>query len=187
MTIQSIIHLYENDQLNLEPGFQRSSVWIERDRDKLIDSILRNYPLPSIFFYRRDEDGDLIYDVIDGKQRIESVLMFMGIVRGRFWTKSRLPDDEKPDWIDWAKIKKKGRQSLITGYKLQTIEVTGDLADIIDLFVRINSTGKALTSAEKQHAKYYNSAFLKKAGQMAKSMRLISNRLVFSAQANYRE
>ncbi|MBD0371451.1 MAG: DUF262 domain-containing protein [Pyrinomonadaceae bacterium] len=167
-TVQEILNFYEKDQLNLEPGFQRSSVWNERDRDKLIDSILRNYPLPSIFLYRRYEDGNLVYDVIDGKQRIESILMFTGEKRGgRFWTKSRLPDLEHLDWIDWNTIKRKKLQYLITGYHLQVIEVTGELADIIDLFVRINSTGKALTGAEKRHARYYRSGFLKKASQLA--------------------
>jgi 5-methylcytosine-specific restriction endonuclease McrA len=39
--------------------------------------------------------------------------------------------------------------------------VTGDLSDIIDLFVRINSTGKRLTSGEKRHARFYESPFLR--------------------------
>ena len=168
-TIQEIINLYEKDHLNLEPGFQRSSVWADRDRAKLIDSILRNYPLPSIFLYRRYEEGNLVYDVIDGKQRIESVLMFTGAKRGnRFQTKSKLPGQEQPDWIDWNVIKRKKLQYKITGYNLQIIEVTGELVDIIDLFVRINSTGKALTGQEKRHARYYHSGFLRKAGQLAK-------------------
>lgn len=167
-TVQTIIHHYENNQLNLEPGFQRSSVWTESDRSKLIDSILRNYPLPSIFLYKRYEKGNLIYDVIDGKQRIESLLFFMGVKKGnRFRTKSRLPGQEKVEWFDWAYIKRKSLQHHITAYKLQTIEVTGDLADIIDLFVRINSTGKALTSQEKRHARYFNSEFLRRAGKLA--------------------
>src|SRR5882762_4251774 len=83
-TVTDIQNLFEDKLLNLEPGFQRQSVWSERDRAKLIDSILRNYPLPAIFFYRREEDGQLFYDVIDGKQRVESILMFMGKMRGRF-------------------------------------------------------------------------------------------------------
>src|SRR5262249_22232339 len=153
----------------LKPGFQRSSVWHEPERRKLIDSILRNYPLPSIFFHRRPEEGNIVYDVIDGKQRIESILMFTGIMRGgRFWAKSRLPEQENLEWIDWNTIKKKKLQHLIAGYKLQAIEVTGDSPDIIDLFVKINSTGRALTKAEKQHAQYFDSAFLKKADQLAK-------------------
>jgi hypothetical protein len=130
---------------------------------------LRAYPLPSIFFYRRHQEGNIVYDVIDGKQRIESILMFTGAMRGsRFKTRSRLPGDERTDWIDWNTIKRKKRQYLITGYNLQIIEVTGELADIIDLFVRINSTGKALTGQEKRNARYSQSGFLRKAGQLAK-------------------
>jgi uncharacterized protein with ParB-like and HNH nuclease domain len=71
-SILDLQNLYDHGHLNLEPGFQRQSVWTERDRAKLIDSILRNYPLPAIFLYKRQEDGDLVYDVIDGKQRLES-------------------------------------------------------------------------------------------------------------------
>jgi hypothetical protein len=37
-SVLDLQHLYENDHLNLEPGFQRQSVWTERDRAKLIDS-----------------------------------------------------------------------------------------------------------------------------------------------------
>jgi 5-methylcytosine-specific restriction endonuclease McrA len=48
------------------------------------------------------------------------------------------------------------------------IEVDGDMGDIIDLFVRINSTGKALTPQEKRRAKYYNSPFLKEADWLAR-------------------
>ncbi len=166
--IQEIVNFYEKDHLNLSPGFQRSSVWSERDRASLIDSILRNYPLPSIFLYARHENGIVIYDVIDGKQRIESILMFTGEIRGkRFRTKSILPGQESVDWIDWNAIRRKKLHYLITAYKIQVIEVTGDPADIIDLFVRINSTGKALTGAEKRHARYYHSDFLKRSGRLA--------------------
>jgi len=66
-TITDLVNLYEDGLLKLEPGFQRQSVWTERDRAKLIDSILRNYPLPAVFLYRREDDGQIIYDVITGK------------------------------------------------------------------------------------------------------------------------
>ena len=167
-TIKDIENLFEDDLLNLEPGFQRQSVWSERDRMKLIDSILRNYPLPAIFLYRREENGQIIYDVIDGKQRIESILMFMGQMRGRYWLKSQLPAQDEPEWIDWKWLCKRKRQHLVTGYRIPVIEVDGDMGDIIDLFVRINSTGKALTPQEKRRAKYYNSPFLKEADWLAR-------------------
>jgi 5-methylcytosine-specific restriction endonuclease McrA len=167
-TVQDIINLWEDGHLNLEPGFQRDSVWNERDRQKLIDSIVRGWPLPSIFVHRRAEDGEMIYDVIDGKQRLESILMFVGQMRGnRYWAKVQLPGEDERDWVDWNSLRRRNRQHLITGYKLHTIEVDGGPADVIDLFVRINSTGKALTSAERRHAQFYDSRFLKTAGKLA--------------------
>jgi hypothetical protein len=167
-TIKDIENLFEHGLLNLEPGFQRQSVWSERDRTKLIDSILRNYPLPAIFLYRREENGQIIYDVIDGKQRIESILMFMGQMRGRFWLRTQLPGQDESEWIDWKWLCKRKRQPSITGYRIPVIEVDGEMGDIIDLFVRINSTGKALTPQEKRRAKYYNSPFLKEADWLAR-------------------
>jgi hypothetical protein len=126
----------------------------------LIDSIVRKYPLPSIFLYQREVDGQIIYDVIDGKQRIEPILMFMGLIRGqRFWAKVQLSGSDEKGWVDWRTLCRQKKQHLITGYKLQMIEVDGEPADIIDLFVRINSTGKALTAAEKRHAKTTTARF----------------------------
>lgn len=166
--VHEIVHLYKSGQLNLSPGFQRDSVWSERDRSKLIDSIIRNYPLPAIFLYCREHNGQIVYDVIDGKQRIETILMFMGLLRGKkFRAKVQMPDAEELIWITWDSLRRHQQQPMITGYKLLTIEVDGDLHDIIDVFVRINSTGKALTRAEKDHAKYYSSEFLKTAARVA--------------------
>lgn len=173
-TIQNIINLYESYTisgerlLNLSPGFQRESVWTWSDRQKLIDSIVRNYPLPAIFLYRRQVDGEIVYDVIDGKQRLESILMFTGLIHGkRFWAKVQMPGEDDKDWVNWKSLCNQAKQHLITGYKITTIEVDGDPSDIIVLFVLINSTGKALTAAEKRHARYYKSEFLKAAGRLA--------------------
>jgi hypothetical protein len=69
-TVQTIIHHYENGQLKLEPGFQRSSVWSKSDRGKLIDSILRNYLPSSVFLYKRYKAGNLVYGVIDERSEV---------------------------------------------------------------------------------------------------------------------
>lgn len=166
-SILDLSNLYDHGNLNLEPGFQRQSVWTERDRAKLIDSILRNYPLPAIFLYKREEDGKLVFDVIDGKQRLESILMFSGAMRGRFSTRTQLPGADSVDWVNWSVLKRNGLQHLITGYEIPVIEVDGEIGDIINVFVRINSTGKALTRQEQRHARYYNSPFLKEASRLA--------------------
>lgn len=169
-TIQEFVLLFQNGQLNLDPGFQRDSVWTPSDRKKLVESLLQNYPVPSVFLYCQNEEGKLRYDVIDGKQRLETILMFQGAgyYRGlRFSAKLRINPDENFEEWDWNKIRKRGHEHRIMGYKFQTVEITGDLADVIDLFVRINSTGKRLTGAEKRHARFFRSDFLRQAGQLA--------------------
>jgi len=65
-TIFELCNLFDGNHINLSPGFQRQSVWVEKERAKLIDSILRNYPLPAIFLYKREDNGKPVYDVIDG-------------------------------------------------------------------------------------------------------------------------
>lgn len=171
-TIQQLVNAFLNGQLNLEPGFQRHSVWSLSDRQKLIESICLHYPMPSIFLYKRqDVDGSLIYDVIDGKQRLESIFMFMAIGQFRregFSARTKLsPSEEEADLYNWAKIRRKGGEFSFESYRIQTVEVCGELSDIIAVFVRINSTGKKLTSAERRHARYYNSPFLRRAGLLA--------------------
>ncbi len=81
-TINELLLMFRSRQINLEPGFQRQSVWSQVDRRRLIQSVISNYPIPSIFLYRRHVKGRLVYDVIDGKQRLETLFMFVGA--GRF-------------------------------------------------------------------------------------------------------
>ena len=61
-TINELSLMFQKGQINLEPGFQRQSVWVLRDRERLIQSILSNYPVPCIFLYRRNHRGRLVYD-----------------------------------------------------------------------------------------------------------------------------
>jgi hypothetical protein len=162
-----LVNLYEGGRLNLSPGFQRQSVWKDRDRAKLIDSILRRYPLPAIFLYKREHAGDFVYDVIDGKQRLETIFRFMRVLRPSFSTRFQLRPEADVTDVDWPLLRRKGLKALLTGYELPVIEVDGELSDIIDVFVRINSTGKALTGQEKRHARYCDSLFLKEASRLA--------------------
>ena len=165
-TINELMLMFRSGQINLEPGFQRNSVWRPPDRKRLVQSIISNYPVPCIFLYKRETKGRLIYDVIDGKQRLETVFMFMRLGRFKrdaFDAKLELGDG--PEHYDWRDIchDHHATRSAFLGYKIYTVEVTGDLSQIIDLFCRINSTGKRLSSGEKRHARFYNSQFLAEA------------------------
>jgi hypothetical protein len=185
-TINELMLIFRNRQMNLEPGFQRKSVWSDLDRRRLVQSILSNYPVPCIFLYQRNHSGRIVYDVIDGKQRLETILRFTGLgrfKRDRFSIK--LDRGSGQDWYDWRDLRHDHdvRHRFET-YKIQTVEVTGDFSEIVDLFVRINSTGKRLTSGEKRHAKFYNSPFLKEAERLVSKFRgyLLDQRILSQAQ-----
>jgi len=97
---------YDKGVLNLSPTFQRKSVWRDRDRHLLIESLLRGFPIPAIFLYQRNEAGRLCYDVIDGKQRLETILRFMGSMRRAFTVKASLPGLEGVQQISSATLKR---------------------------------------------------------------------------------
>ena len=167
-------NLLKDKRLNLEPAFQRKSVWSERDRKKLLQSMLQGFPVPSIFLYKReDERGRTTWDVLDGKQRLESLFYFIGAPRfGRagFAVKWAAHDEDEREWT-WQDLKRNKLAGRLESYQLQVVEVVGDLAEVIELFVRINSTGKALAGSEKRHAKYYSSRMLRTALQLATKYR----------------
>lgn len=165
-TVDEILKYHATKKINLNPGFQRNSVWTVTQKRKLIDSLLQNMPIPTMFLWQRKEGNKIVYDVIDGKQRTEAILDFC---------KTRLPFDVKidpngdPDWKyaqvakwTWKEIKSNApkKAKLFLNYKIPVVLVSGTLVDIEQLFVRINSTGSKLTKTEMLHAKWHQTSKL---------------------------
>ncbi|GGQ63085.1 DUF262 domain-containing protein [Streptomyces asoensis] len=84
MSIGEIVNLYRDRELVIRPEFQRLFRWSISKKSRLIESILLGIPLPSIFVMQR-HDG--VWEVIDGLQRLSTILEFMGELR----------DEEKGD------------------------------------------------------------------------------------------
>lgn len=77
-SVGEIVNLYRDKEIDLEPAFQRLFRWTPEQQTKFIESLLLGYPVPAIFVYQK-EDG--IWEVIDGVQRISSILNFMGLLK----------------------------------------------------------------------------------------------------------
>lgn len=80
LTVQQILDLRNNKMLTVNAEYQRGPVWSSAQKKRLIDSVLRSYPIPLIYLHhiKRSVAGmqreDL--EVIDGQQRINSLYEF---------------------------------------------------------------------------------------------------------------
>lgn len=76
-TVQWFLEMHASGQLDLNPAYQRRSVWNLSYRRYFIDTILRDYPSPTIYLQVETKPGvPTIHHVIDGKQRLETLLKF---------------------------------------------------------------------------------------------------------------
>ena len=79
MSIGEVVSMYSEGELIIDPEFQRLFRWDSGQKSKLIESLLLGIPLPSIFVFEKD-DGN--WELIDGLQRVSTILEFMGQLRG---------------------------------------------------------------------------------------------------------
>lgn len=78
MSIGEIVNMYKDNELIINPDFQRLFRWGIGQKAKLIESLLLGIPIPSIFVF---ETEDARWELIDGLQRISTILEFMGVLK----------------------------------------------------------------------------------------------------------
>ncbi len=78
MSIGEWISLYQNDEIDIHPDFQRFFRWDNIQKTRFIESVLLGIPTPPIFVSQR-QDG--VWDVIDGLQRLSTIYQFVGILK----------------------------------------------------------------------------------------------------------
>lgn len=79
MSIGEVTSLYKEGELIINPEFQRLFRWDLGQKSRLIESILLGIPLPPVFVFERE---DSTWELIDGLQRLSTLLEFMGLLRG---------------------------------------------------------------------------------------------------------
>lgn len=164
-----ISEFYENDRAgkyDYNTVYQRDKVWSEETRSFLIDSIMKNYPIPPIFLRMKiDPDtGITKYEVIDGKQRLTTIRDFID-------GKVLLPDDFGDDKIgnselngasfeDLNEYEKYKRQ--FWHYRIPIIFIETDDGELVkNVFDRLNRNGVPLVYQELRNAKYGESQLYK--------------------------
>jgi hypothetical protein len=78
MSIGEVLNLYRDEEIRIRPEFQRLFRWTLEKQSRLIESLLLDIPLPTVFVAQA-EDG--VWEVVDGLQRLSTILQFMGELR----------------------------------------------------------------------------------------------------------
>jgi hypothetical protein len=156
-----LISMYERKEIVIKPAFQRYFRWEQEQKTRFIESILLGIPIPPIFVA---EDGDGVWELVDGLQRVSTVLSFFGILR--------IEDDgiksEKNNWV----LTEGERVHELEGFTYETIPNQFRLnikratcrVEILrwnsnydmrfELFNRLNTGGSPLTPQEIRNCIY---------------------------------
>ncbi len=142
MSVFQYIRKYKQNQLIIDPDFQRNFVWKPKQQSMFIESIILNFPLPP-FYLNQDKEGNLI--IIDGLQRTTTLIEFLE-------NKFALSELEAlPDYNGkiFSKLPPE-IQSKIEDKKifLYILKPTTPTAVIYDMFNRINTGGTQLNRQE---------------------------------------
>ena len=148
-----LLDLHRNKQLDLDPPYQRRSVWTRKDKQFFLDTIFRNYPSPAIFLHKTISDsGHATYHVVDGKQRTQTIL---GFVANRIKL-AKTFGDLRLDGKKWSDLRgERELKQVFWNYQI-TIEMI-DIPDgsvVNEVFDRLNRNARKLTRQELRHARF---------------------------------
>jgi hypothetical protein len=150
-TVSWFWDLYTRKILDLEPPYQRRSVWNQEYKDFFIDTVLNGYPAPAIFLYQEiTSEGISKYSVIDGKQRLSTLFEF---------AENKFPVSETATisrlrGVFFNELEIEVKQNFWK-YQFAVEYVPSDDEGIINnIFNRLNRNVSKLTPQELRHARF---------------------------------
>ena len=124
-------------KLDIRPPYQREFIYKDKQRDAVIDTVSKNFPLNTIYWAVKQ---DKKYEVIDGQQRIVSICQYIS-------------GDFSVDGLAFHNLPK-DKQKDILNYKLTVYFCSGSDSEKLKWFETINIAGEKLTSQELKNAVY---------------------------------
>ena len=150
ITVRELTNGYEDNEeggvigfdgkLDIRPPYQREFIYKEKQRDAVIDTISKDFPL-NVMYWAVQEDGN--FEVIDGQQRTISICQY---VEGDFAFNNRYFHNLQKD-----------KKEQILNYKLMVYLCTGSDSEKLEWFETINIAGEKLTDQELRNAVYSGS------------------------------
>jgi len=127
-------------KLDIRPPYQREFIYGEKERNAVIDTVTKDFPL-NVMYWAVREDGD--FEIIDGQQRTISICQY---VIGDF----------SVDGLAIHNLPKDKEEQILT-YKLSVYLCSGLDSEKLEWFKTINIAGKVLTNQELRNAVYSGS------------------------------
>lgn len=127
-------------RLNIRPAYQREFVYKEYQRDAVINTVRKGFPL-NVMYWATQDDGT--FEIIDGQQRTISICQYINSdfsIAGLYF--HNLQDDEQQQILD---------------YELMIYACSGTDSERLDWFKTINIAGVELTDQELRNAVYSGS------------------------------
>jgi len=147
LTVREIIEGYSNDidkgvvaysgNLDVRPAYQREFVYKDQQRDAVIDTVRKGFPLNVMYWISNGENN---YEVLDGQQRTISICEY---VNGKFSINYQYFHNLEED-----------EQEQIMDYKLMIYFCEGSAKEKLDWFKTINIAGEKLSAQELRNAVY---------------------------------
>lgn len=158
--VESIYADYVNKKLLVNRKYQRKLVWTVEEKQKFIDSIFNQFPVPLFLLAVTKYKDKQVYEIIDGMQRIEALVAF---IENRFKVNGKYFNLDTVGFTklrkDSGKVKQRKpffsiEESLtLTSYQLPITRLVKANEEIIEeVFRRLNSYGKRLSSHELRQA-----------------------------------
>jgi len=164
MSLGEIINLYKDNELIINPAFQRLFRWDDERKTRFIESLILGIPVPPIFVYQHDTG---VWELIDGLQRISTVLQLTGDLKGeraeqlgpltlngtRF-----LPSLNDKRWKDSYEGANDGLGQALqieikrARVRVEILKSDSDLSAKFELFQRLNTGGARLSEQEVRNS-----------------------------------
>jgi hypothetical protein len=147
-SLRDVVDQIEDDEIDLAPEFQRDYVWKQRQKTRLIESILLGIPLPA-FYFNQTQLGT--YQVVDGVQRLSTISAFMRnthvLTAGDLEYLQDL-DGATYESLD-AAVLRRFRSTQIVVHVIEP-QTPDDVK--FEIFNRVNTLGSPLSPQEIRHA-----------------------------------
>ena len=164
MSVQEAYRLFRDDRLIVNRKYQRKLVWTLAEKQYLIDSLIKDYPIPLILLADASEGGFTYYEIMDGMQRLNAIFSFID--------NAYALDNKYFDIREFSRAKQAADAGAFIAASTEINEllppsVCADILDyqlavtifpietedqVTDVFGRINSGGRQLSAQEKRQA-----------------------------------